>query len=258
MLHASAGRVASSARLRTPRRRHIGRALLAGGFLAIGLATSVVPASAQTVPTVPCEGCGPGAPGDGSRVWSYTEFVCVPQRGFLLRFGVGRDVGERVDFSAGTGPVSQAVIAVQPVRDGVAPGAGGSVLIPEPATGTVRIRVIGVGVRSGRVLLDNTRELECVCPEAATTTTPTTVPGTTTPTVAATSTTPGTAPGTTSPDVTATPTSVTRSSEAVVPDGRLPETGSQVGVTVLGVALVAAGLAAMLVVARAKPGDETG
>ena len=218
-------------------------------------------ASAQTVPTVPCEGCGPGAPGDGSRPWSYTEFVCEPQRGFILQFGVGENVGEPVNFSAGIAPSGGGAVPVNRVASNVPPGASRSILLPAPnATGLMEVRIVGVGANSGRVLLDNTREFDCVCDQPTTTTTspttsPTTVPEQVTTTVPEQVTT--TVPGQTTTTDPAVATSVARNT--TVP-GTLPETGSSNGSVALGgLLLLAVGLGAVLVGAfvRRGPAEES-
>jgi hypothetical protein len=238
------------ARTRSPRRSSL---LLFAAAAAI-LATVAVPAamaSAQTVPTVPCEGCGPGAPGDGSRPWSYSEFVCQPQRGFILQFGVGRNVGEPVNFSVGIAPAGGGAVPVNLVASNIQPGASRSSLLPAPsATGIMDVRIVGVGANSGRVLLDNTRELDCTCDQPTTTsptTSPTTVPEQVTTTVPEQVTT--TEPTTTAPAVA---TSVARNS--TVP-GTLPETGgTNSSVALGGLLLLAVGIGAVLIGAFARRG----
>src|SRR3954451_19328036 len=103
-MQATANDAVVSTRRSTGRHRRLVGAL-SFGVLVVG-ALLLVPAaiaSAQTVPTVPCPDCGPGPNGDGTHVWSFTEFVCEPQRGFIVQFGVGRFVDEPVNFSAGSG-----------------------------------------------------------------------------------------------------------------------------------------------------------
>jgi LPXTG-motif cell wall-anchored protein len=230
--------------------------------LAAIVITTLVPAaisSAQTTPTVPCEGCGPGEPGDGSRVWSYTEFVCLPSRAFIVQFGVGRNVGEAVNFSAGIAPAGSGPVTVAPVASNVQPGQSGTVRLPAPSVnGIVDVRVVGVGATSGRVLLDNTRELECICPDQPTTTQPTT----TTPVVPTTvvRTTVPEQVTTTVPGTPTTPPAVATS----VPRGTtvpptLPETGSSNGsVALTGVVLLLLGTSALVVGAflRRGPAEE--
>jgi hypothetical protein len=240
------------ARTRSPRRTSL---LLFAAAAAI-LATVAVPAamaSAQTVPTVPCEGCGPGAPGDGSRPWSYTEFVCQPQRGFVLQFGVGRNVGEPVNFSVGIAPAGGGTVPVNLVASNIQPGASRSSLLPAPnATGTMDVRIVGVGANSGRVLLDNTRELDCTCTDQVTTTSPTTSP-TTVPEQATT-----TVPEqvtTTDPTATTVPAVATSVARNTTVPGTLPETGgTNSSVALGGLLLLAVGLGAVLIGAFARRG----
>jgi LPXTG-motif cell wall-anchored protein len=244
--------VEGGARTRSPRRSvHL---LLAAAAILATVAVPAATASAQTVPTVPCQGCGPGAPGDGTRPWSYTEFVCQPQRGFILVFGVGRNVSEPVNFSVGIAPAGGGVVPVRLVASGIQPGASRSSLLPAPnATGTMDVRIVGTGANSGRVLLDNTRELDCTCPDQPTTTSPTTSPTTvpeqvtTTVPEQVTTTEPGQT--TTAPAVA---TSVARNT--TIP-GTLPETGStNSSVALGGLLLLAVGIGAVLIGAFARRG----
>jgi hypothetical protein len=232
-------------------RRPALRLLAAAAALVAATAIPAVAASAQTAPTVPCEGCGGGPPGDGTRVWSHTEFVCDPSRAFIAVFGVGRNVTEPVNFSAGIARAGSGTVTVSPVAQGVQPGESRQVLLPAPDENmVVDVRIVGVGARTGRVLLDNTRELECICSQPTTTTTPvapTTVPGqvTTVPEQATTTTTPAIA------------TSVNR--VTTVP-GTLPETGGSGGsMAVSGALLVVLGLGALVAGAfvRRAPADES-
>jgi len=215
--------------------------IVAGGVVALGAATSSSVAGAQTPPTIstlPCAGCGPGLPGDGTRVWSYTQFFCVPQRGFLLFFGVGRNVGEPVNFSAGIAPDSATVVPVSPVKSGVQPGTGDRVQLDAPLTGFVKVRVVGVGARTGRVLLDHTRVLECNC-DQVTTTTSSTVPEQVTTTT--------TIPGSSTTDASTTTSIIATSvANSTTTPGTLPQTGSSGsgplaagGLALLGVGVVA-------------------
>ena len=209
---------------------------MAGTVTLAGAATSSTLAGAQTVPTVPCPDCGPGPVGDGTHVWSYTEFVCVPQRGFILQFGVGRLVDEPVNFSAGIAPDTSPTVAVSPVASNIQPGGSSSVLLPAPLTGLVKVRIVGIGVRSGRVRLDNTRVLECNCTDA-TTTTASTVPEQVTTTT--------TVDGPTTTGVTTTSIVATSVGRTTTIPGTLPQTGSSRsgplaagGVALLGVGVV--------------------
>ena len=214
--------------------------VMAGVVLVLGAATTSTLAGAQAQPpvtTLPCADCGPGAPGDGTHVWSFTEFFCQPQRGFVLNFGVGRKVDEPVNFSAGIAPDSVSVVAVSLVKSNVPPGGSGYVLLDAPLSGLVKVRVVGVGARTGRVLLDNTRVLECNCTDTTTTTPVTTVPEQVTTTV----------PGSSTTDASTTTSIVATSiGRTTTIPGTLPKTGSSSsgplaagGLALLGVGIVA-------------------
>lgn len=228
-------------RSKTSRWRALAAALVvAGSAVVVSTAVSSTMAAAQTVPTVPCADCGPGPVGDGTRVWSYTEFVCVPQRSFIIQFGVGRYVNESVNFSAGIAPDSATTVAVSPVASNIAPAGRGSVLLPAPLTGFVKVRIVGVGARTGRVLLDNTRVIDCTCPEVTTTAPVTTAPSTTPPEQVTT-----TAPSSSSTGVVTT--AIIASSIGSTVPGTLPETGSTSSAPLAagGVALLGAGIVAL-------------
>ena len=91
-------------------------------------------------------------------------------------------------------------------------------LLPAPLTGLVKVRIVGIGVRSGRVRLDNTRVLECNCTDATTTTT-STVPEQVTTTT--------TVDGPTTTGVTTTTSIVATSvGRTTTIPGTLPQTGS--------------------------------
>ncbi len=186
-------------------------------FTIVGALGSASTALAQTVPTVPCGGCGPGAPGDGTKPWTFTEFVCQPQRGFILNFGVGRKVGEPVNFYGGTGPDSLSVVPVHLIASNMKPGQTGSVLFPEASTGVVKVRAVAIGANTGKIYLDNTRALPCTC-EQPTTTTSSTMPTTTT-TMATTTTTP------------VLPTSAVNTTTSVLPTSAVNTTGGTLPAT---------------------------
>lgn len=218
--------------------------VVAGATVLVSAAASSTMAAAQTVPTVPCVDCGPGPVGDGTRVWSYTEFVCVPQRSFIIQFGVGRYVNEPVNFSAGIAPESAATVAVSSVASNIAPAGRSSVLLPAPLTGFVKVRIVGVGARTGRVLLDKTRLIDCTCPEVTTTAPATTAPSTTASVTSVEQVTTTVASSSSTGVVT---TAIVASSIGSTVPGTLPETGSTNSAPLAagGVALLGAGIVAL-------------
>jgi hypothetical protein len=252
----------ASPRPSTARRRGLfavaGMLLLAGATLLVAGT-----ASAQTVPTVPCPGCGPGPVGDGTRPWSYTEFVCIPQRGFVLQFGNGRNVGEPVNVLAGIAVLGTNPVPVNLVAADMAPGQRSSVTLPAPSDqAAMLVRIVARGVQSGRTLLDNTRELDCVCNNVVTTTTTTTP--TTTPTTGPTTTpttTPTTSPTSIGTTTSTAPENVTTTTPTVSPTtipGTLPETGGGGGaMPMAGAVLVLFGAAVLAVTAFRRP-ERTG
>jgi hypothetical protein len=242
--------------------RRRGLFALAGVLLLAGASLLAAgTASAQTVPTVPCPGCGPGPAGDGTRPWSYTEFVCQPQRGFVLQYGNGRNVGEPVNVFAGIAVVGTSPVPVNLVASNLVPGQRSSVTLPAPSDQmSMLVRIVARGVQSGRTLLDNTRELDCVCNNVVTTTTTTTTTTpTTTPTTGPT-TTPSTSP-TSIGSTTTVPENVTTTTTPVSPTtipGTLPETGGgSRGVPTIGAVLVLIGAAVLAITTTRRP-ERTG